>query len=170
MAQVTSDIPTKNRYQALEEDDLEQDLEETSVPSIPVPLATGLPRMKKVSRKSWRKLDLGKDYGCGEDCCGKESEVHICPVENKNGQMSIKFQVADVVKPLISVKRLVEKGNCVTFGPGEKDNFIENRQSKCKVGLIPTAKGSYLLRVNFAGGSETDIVVDSGAEENVCPK
>ena len=68
------------------------------------------------------------------------------------------------------MKRLVEKGNCVSFGPEEKDNFIENRHSKCKVGLTPTAKGSYLLKVNFAGGPETDIVVDSGAEENVCPK
>ena len=91
-------------------------------------------------------------------------------MEKEKSKLGIKFQVADVVKPLISVKRLVEKGNCVSFGPEAKDNFIENRQSKCKVGLTPTAKGSYLLRVNFVGGSETDIVVDSGAEENVCRK
>ena len=83
--------------------------------------------------------------------------------------MSIKFQVADVVKPLISVKRLVEKGNCVTFGPGESDNFIENKKLNSKVGLIPTQKGSYLLKVSFVDGRETEIVVDSGAEENVCP-
>ena len=84
--------------------------------------------------------------------------------------MGIKFQVADVVKPLISVKRLVEKGNTVTFGPDKADNFIENKKLKSKVGLEQTAKGSYLLKVNFVDGRETEIVVDSGAEENVCPK
>ena len=38
--------------------------------------------------------------------------------------MSIRFQVADVLKPLIAVKRLTEKGNTVSFGPGAEDNFI----------------------------------------------
>ena len=41
---------------------------------------------------------------------------------------------------------------------------------KSKVGLTQTAKGSYLLKVSFVDGRETEIVVDSGAEENVCPK
>ena len=124
--------------------------------------------MRKVGRKDWKMLDKS----CA--CCPEEDELHICLAESekseKKGQMEIKFQVADVVKPLISVKRLVEKGNRVSFGPEESDNYIENSKLKSKVGLVPTAKGSYLLKVNFVGGRETDIVVDSGAEENVCPK
>ena len=130
--------------------------------------------MRKVTRKDWRKVNLCKN-SCGKECCGEEEVLHICPVkneksDNEKSQMSIKFQVADVVKPLISVKRLVEKGNHVTFGPGEADNFIENKKLKSKVGLTQTSKGSYLLKVSFVDGRETEIVVDSGAEENVCPK
>ena len=57
--------------------------------------------------------------------------LDICNVNegSDKGQMGITFQVADVVKPLISVKRLVEKGNYVSFGPEESDNFIENKPS-----------------------------------------
>ena len=54
--------------------------------------------MRKVTRKGWRKLELCENR-CVEKCCGEEEEVHICPVKNENSQMSIKFQVADVVKP-----------------------------------------------------------------------
>ena len=35
--------------------------------------------------------------------------------------------------------------------------------------LTPNGRGSYLMKVCFLNGEETDIVVDSGAEENVCP-
>ena len=39
-----------------------------------------------------------------------------------------------------------------------------------KIILKPNGKGSYLMVVKFAdGGGETEITVDSGAEENVCP-
>ena len=38
-----------------------------------------------------------------------------------------------------------------------------------RVRLNPNGRGSYLLKVKFVGGKETEIVVDSGAEENVCP-
>ena len=58
----------------------------------------------------------------------------------------------------------------VCCGPEASDNYIENRERKSKVGLNPTGRGSYLLKVNFVGGKQTDIVVDSGAGENVCPR
>ena len=35
--------------------------------------------------------------------------------------------------------------------------------------MYPNGKGSYLLHVQFVNGRKTKIVVDSGAEENVCP-
>ena len=47
--------------------------------------------------------------------------------------MRLNFQVTDVKKPLMSVKRIVEKGNHVSFGPGEKDNFIVNRATGDKL-------------------------------------
>ena len=83
--------------------------------------------------------------------------------------MSLCFQVADVKKPLISVKRIVENGNKVGFGPGEEDNFILNERSGNKMILKSNGKGSYIMMVKFDGGEKTEITVDSGAEENVCP-
>ena len=83
--------------------------------------------------------------------------------------MKLRFQVADVRKPLISVHRISELLNFTRFGPGEKDNYIENAKTGDKMLLHKKGVGSYVLKVRFVGGSETEIVVDSGAEENVCP-
>ena len=83
--------------------------------------------------------------------------------------MALAFQVADVKKPLISVRRIVEKGNLVSFGPKPEDNFIENRTSGDRIALKPNGKCSYLMAVVFESGLATEITVDSGAEENVCP-
>ena len=81
--------------------------------------------------------------------------------------MCLGFQVADVKKPLISVRRIGEKGNHVSFGPKEEDNYIINKETGDKMMLKPNGKGSYLMQVRFAGGEATEITVDSGAEENV---
>ena len=83
--------------------------------------------------------------------------------------MGFRFQVPDVKKPLMSVRRIVEKGNIVHFGPEEGDNYIMNRVSGDKIELRPNGRGSYMLDVAFVGGEKTTITVDSGAEENVCP-
>ena len=63
----------------------------------------------------------------------------------------------------------MEKGNKVFFGPKREDNYIWNEGSGDKVMLRPNGKGSYLMDVSFVGGGSTEITVDSGAEENVCP-
>ena len=39
-------------------------------------------------------------------------------------RMKMGFQVNDVKKPLLSVKRIIDKGNIVGFGPNKEDNFI----------------------------------------------
>ena len=77
--------------------------------------------------------------------------------------------MAEVRKPLISVKRIVGKGNFVSFGPTPEDNFIKNKETGDKMMLKANGKGSYLMEVCFVGGGKTEITVDSGAEENVCP-
>ena len=83
--------------------------------------------------------------------------------------MSLSFQVADVQKPLVSVKRIAEKGNHMAFGPGTEDNYILNKLTGDKIMLRPNGKGSYLMDVSFVGGGRVEITVDSGAEESVCP-
>eukprot|EP00973_Karenia_brevis_P063081 8770652-Karenia_brevis.AAC.1 len=42
-------------------------------------------------------------------------------------------------------------------------------QTKEKIYLKPNGRGSYLMHVQFVGGESTEIIVDSGAEEGVCP-
>ena len=79
------------------------------------------------------------------------------------------FQVEAVKKPLMSVKRICENGNRVCFGPKDDDNYVINAKTKKKVHLRPNGKGSYLLDAKFKGGEDISVVVDSGAEENVCP-
>ena len=38
-----------------------------------------------------------------------------------------------------------------------------------KIRLHPNGRGSYTMHVSFVNGGKTEITVDSGAEENVCP-
>ena len=70
---------------------------------------------------------------------------------------------------MISVKRIIEKGNKVSFGPGEDDNYIQNIETGDRMKLRSNGRGSYLMGVNFVGEGRAEITVDSGAEENVCP-
>ena len=100
-----------------------------------------------------------------------EETRDICPIENQAEGivMSADFQVAAVKKPLMAVKRISEKGNHVGFGPGEDDNFVVNAKTGNRIKLYPRGNGSYVMKVKFLNGIETEIAVDSGAEENVCP-
>ena len=83
--------------------------------------------------------------------------------------MNLAFQVAAVKKPLIAVKRITERRNHVTFGPQEEDNYILNKATGQKMMLKRRGRGSYAMEVQFVGGEKTSIIVDSGAEESVCP-
>ena len=66
-------------------------------------------------------------------------------------------------------EKIVEQGNHVQFGPKDEYNFIENRTSGNKINLKRNGKGSFLMEVDVIGGKREGVVVDSGAEENVCP-
>eukprot|EP00973_Karenia_brevis_P083878 11639326-Karenia_brevis.AAC.1 len=66
--------------------------------------------------------------------------------------MILDLQVADVSKPLLVRKRILEKGKMVVLGPGDEDNFIFNRKPGDKVMLKPNGRGSYLMKVEFVGG------------------
>ena len=89
-------------------------------------------------------------------------------VTEKRKKMKIKFQVADVKKPLMAVRRIVENGNRVVFS--DKGNYIINEKTGDKLKLRENGRGSYLMDVEFVGGGKGEITVDSGAEESVCPR
>ena len=73
---------------------------------------------------------------------------------NKDRVIGMKFQVTDVKKPLLAVRRLVEKGNVVSFGPRMEDNFIKNIETKQ---IIPMEKkgGSFVIKAHFVKAAET---------------
>jgi hypothetical protein len=122
--------------------------------------------LRKKKKRQWRTLRFEET-----------NDSEICIVENEktpsgsgeSSVMNLGFQVADVKKPLIAVKRITERGNHVMFGPQEEDNYIWNKATGKKIMLKPRGKGSYVMEVQFVGGEKTMITVDSGAEESVCP-
>jgi hypothetical protein len=66
-------------------------------------------------------------------------------VEGKeSGVMSLSFQVSDVQKPLVAVRRIAEKGNIVHFGPGPNDNYIQSMATGVKVMMVRKG-GSYVI-------------------------
>ena len=63
--------------------------------------------------------------------------------------LDIGFQVTDVKKPLLSVRRLCEQGNVVQFGQDSQNSFVKNLQtSEC----IPLEKRghSWVIHSEFA--------------------
>ena len=65
--------------------------------------------------------------------------------------VGLKFQVTDVKKPLLAVRRLVENGNTVVLSNVEGESYITNKEAKV---CIPIAKkgGSFVIEANFVRG------------------
>ena len=84
--------------------------------------------------------------------------MDLCPVVDENMEMRLKFQVADVQKPLIAVRRLVEKGTRVVFGPDPAENYIENVKTGKNITMRKKESGSYM--------SDTDFVKKKTEENN----
>ena len=127
-------------------------------------------KFERVPKKKWIKW---KGCGC-EGECNEDHEKQIQLIEedkNRQGRiLPMKFQVAEVKKPLMAEKKIVESGNHVSLGLSQEDNYIWNKKTGDKVMLKGNGKGSCLMHVDFPSGENTKITIDSGAEENVCPK
>ena len=83
--------------------------------------------------------------------------------------MRFVFHAAEVSKPLLSVKRITECSNRVHFGPSANESYIQNVATGDRVLLRETPTGSYVLDAILQETGSTEITVDSGAEDNVCP-
>ena len=164
------ETPIGNSFEALreEEEDISSVTELIEVEedyNVPAPPRNEWNPAIRQKKRKWNHVCIRNG------CCGEDVLLQLVETGEKRDQtqMNLKFQVADVAKPLVSVRRIAEKGNIVQFGPREEDNYIQNNETKDKVMLKPNGKGSYLMEVNFIGGGKTVMTVDSGAEENVCP-
>jgi hypothetical protein len=65
-----------------------------------------------------------------------------------SGPIGLTFQVTDVKKPLLAVRRLVEKGNTVVLADGDGESFIQHTASQTR---IPVKKkgGSFVIEAHF---------------------
>ena len=72
-------------------------------------------------------------------------QVAFQPDETAGRVLGVGFEVTDVKKPLLSVKRVCEKGNTVHFGPGAEDNYIQNVASGERIRLHRKGN-SYVMR------------------------
>jgi hypothetical protein len=168
----------QNRFQCLSIEEGDEE-EEVSVSSIPSLIDSSESEDDKVDHEEccgsgWKRLKNKKKVRkyipfvppiptTVDSCIGQVEKGE------KRMKLKFKFQVAEVKKPLISVKRITEKGNVVAFGPDDDDNFIMNSVTGDRIPLVPNGRGSFLMKVQFEDGEEAEITVDSGAEENVCP-
>ena len=88
----------------------------------------------------------------------------------EKGHMEMGFQVCDVKRALAAVSRITAKGNRVSFGPEENDNYIQNVKTGKRIKMRRKG-GAYVVDVVLVGsGRKTEITIDSAAEEPVCPK
>jgi hypothetical protein len=62
--------------------------------------------------------------------------------------VGIKFQVTDVKKPLLAVRRLVEKGCTVTLANGEGESFIMNKETRVRIPVVKKG-GSFVIEAQF---------------------
>jgi hypothetical protein len=75
----------------------------------------------------------------------KEITFRSGPEEDVVG---LKFQVTDVRKPLLAVRRLVERGNVVSFGPEVEQNYILNVASRRKI-MMEKRGGAFVIKAHF---------------------
>jgi hypothetical protein len=73
-----------------------------------------------------------------------ERTANFKVVGKDSGVMSLNFQVSDVQKPLVAVRRIAEKGNVVQFGPRPEDNYIENKVTGLRINMVKKG-GSYVI-------------------------
>ena len=67
---------------------------------------------------------------------------------NSEDVVGLKFQVTDVKKPLLAVRRLVEKGNVVSFGPKPDQHYIRNIATGRKIEMEKKG-GAFVIKAHF---------------------
>ena len=137
------------------------------------------PPWSRVARRRHQQplLHLGSGGGCcgGRGGCERVEEtgdeVQIGAVEGKEWTRlgGMRFNVANVKKPLAAAAKVVEAGNRVVLDPDPEKSYIENLETKEKMKL-KKEKGVYILEVKYEAGDIGKITLDSGAGVSVWPK
>ena len=101
----------------------------------------------------------------------EEDEVQVASIDSKEWTRvgGMKFNVADVKKPLAAAAKVVEAGNRIVLDPDPNKSFIENVETKERM-RVKKEKGVYIIEVKYEDGGEGKITLDSGAGVSVWPR
>ena len=69
--------------------------------------------------------------------------------------------MTDVRKPLLAVRRLVKKGNIVSFGPRPEQNYIYNPETGKNIEMERRG-GSFIIKANFMKEIDEEAPVFTG--------
>ena len=95
-------------------------------------------------------------------------QVNNIGTDRKTRVSSLRFNVADVARPLASAVKFVEAGNRIVMDP-EAESYIENIGTGERM-KIRAERGTYVFDADFVDGTNGTITLDSGAGVNVLPK
>ena len=109
-------------------------------------------------------LQVTDDYDVDE-----VNEVHPYDGKKWTRPSSMTFNVASVTKPLASAAQVVASGNRIVLDPRPDESFVENVKTGERMRLREQ-KGVYVFDVQYGGGEEGTITLDSGAGVSVWPK
>ena len=95
----------------------------------------------------------------------------ICGVDAKLSRLSsIRFNVANVSKPLAAAVKVAEAGNLIVMHPDESKCFIQNLESGERMQMRKD-RGTFVFDVVYEDTKETGTVtLDSGAGVSVWPR
>ena len=96
-------------------------------------------------------------------------EVNNVQTQKKTRVSAMKFNVAEVARPFASAVRVVEAGNIMVMHPDDAKCYIQNVNTGERM-RIRKHKGAFVFDVEYEGGSEGMITLDSGAGVNVIPR
>ena len=96
--------------------------------------------------ESGRALKLRTANGGEMRHYGEKRVTFRYPGGEGRDPVGLKFQVTDVKRPLLAVRRLVEKGNTVVMS--EKGSYIENKTTRIRIPMVKKA-GSFVIEAQF---------------------
>ena len=99
--------------------------------------------------------------------CSKFAEVEVNAVGAVPQKAAMKFNVAKVQRPLASAVKVVEAGNKIVMS--KSGAYIEHEGTGARMPLR-VERGTFVFDVEYEGGKDGTITLDSGVGVNVWPE
>ena len=117
-------------------------------------------------------MGMGLDRGCESESLGHPPGLYeevgsIAEGARMTRVCGLRFNVANVRRPLASASKVAEAGNRVAMEAN--GGYVENIEWGERIAL-QKRRGVYMTDVGYGDGSEGEITVDSGAGVSVWPQ